>query len=91
MKSKSKIKVLKNNQNDDSYTFITNLDSSPNDNLKVHQPNMESEVNTKEKDMDNLNKIYQKKKVLTNEDLRRASKGLKFNNPSKRNHSAIYE
>ena len=91
MKSKSKIKVLKGNQNDDSYTFIANLDLSPNDNLKVHQSNKESEINTKETDMDNLNKIYKKKKVLANEDLRRASKGLKFSNPSQRNHSAVYE
>ena len=91
MKSKSKIKVLKDNQNDDSYTFIANLDPSPTDNLKVRQPSKESEVNTKETNMDNLNKIYKKKKVLTNEDLRRASKGLKFNNPSQRNHSSVYE
>ncbi|HEU5120302.1 MAG TPA: hypothetical protein VFT71_04880 [Candidatus Nitrosocosmicus sp.] len=91
MKSKSKIKVSKGNQKDDSYTFIANLDPSPNDNLKVHQSNKESEVNTKEADMDNLNKIYKKKKVLTNEDLGRASKGLKFNNPSQRNHSSVYE
>jgi hypothetical protein len=68
-----------------------NLHPSSNDNLKVRPTSKESEVNTKETDMDNLNKIYKKKKVLTNEDLRRASKGLKFNNPSQRNHSAVYE
>jgi hypothetical protein len=42
-------------------------------------------------DEDDLNKIYKKKKVLIEEDVRKASKGLKFNNPSQRNHSSIYE
>ena len=91
MKSKSKIKLLKDNHNYDSYTFIANLEPLANDNSKMHHPSKESEVNTKDTDMDNLNKIYKKKKVLTNEDLRRASKGLKFNNPSQRNHSSVYE
>lgn len=49
------------------------------------------EDNTEITDMDDLNKIRKKKKVLTNEDIKKASKGLKFNNPSQRNHSSIYE
>jgi hypothetical protein len=28
----------------------------------------------------------QEERVLTNEDIKKASKGLKFNNPSQRNH-----
>ena len=40
---------------------------------------------------DDLNEIRKKNKVLTNDDVRKASKGLKFNNPSQRNHSSVYE
>ncbi len=91
MKRKSKIKIIKDNQNNDSYTFVMGLDQPANLNLKVHQNGKESEENIGATDVDNLNKIYKKKKVLTNEDVRKASKGLKFNNPSQRNHSSIYE
>lgn len=92
MKKKSKIRVLKDNQSDNSYTFVMDLKQSIDRNLKTQQTSKESEESyTKSTDEDNLNKIYKKKKVLTNEDLRKASKGLKFNNPSQRNHSSIYE
>jgi hypothetical protein len=67
------------------------LDLSSNHNLQGPLNSKESEVNTGATDVDNLNKIYKKKKVLTNEDVRKASKGLKFSNPSQRNHSSIYE
>ena len=33
----------------------------------------------------------QEERVLTNEDIKKASKSLKFNNPSQRNHSSVYE
>jgi hypothetical protein len=91
MKKKSKIRVLKDNQKDDSYTFVMDLDLSSNHNLQGPLKSKESEENTGAIDVDNLNKIYKKKKVLTNEDVRKASKGLKFSNPSQRNHSSIYE
>jgi hypothetical protein len=91
MKKKSKIRVLKDNQNDDSYTFVMDLDLSLNHDLQGPLNSKESEENTEATDVDNLNKIYKKKKVLTNEDVRKASKGLKFSNPSQRNHSSIYE
>ena len=84
--------MLKDNQSDDSYTFVIDLNQSLNRNLKAQQTSKETEENNiGATDGDNLNKIYKKKKVLTNEDLRKASKGLKFNNPSQRNHSSIYE
>ena len=35
--------------------------------------------------------IKYRRRVLTNEDIRKTSKGLKFNNPSQRNHSSVYE
>ncbi|HYG00767.1 MAG TPA: hypothetical protein VD815_11785 [Candidatus Saccharimonadales bacterium] len=91
MKKKSNIKIIKDNQNKDSYTFVMGIDQPSIHNLKVQQNNKESEENTGVTEVDNLNKIYKKKKVLTNEDVRKASKGLKFNNPSQRNHSSVYE
>ncbi len=91
MKKKLKIRVLKDNQNDDSYTFVMDVDLSSNHNLKVHLNSNEAEENTGATDVDNLNKIYKKKKVLTNQDIAKSSKGLKFSNPSQRNHSSIYE
>jgi hypothetical protein len=92
MKKKSKIRVLRDNQNDDSYTFVIDLKQSINRNLKAKQTIKETEEsNTAVTDEDDLNKIYKKKKVLIEEDVRKASKGLKFNNPSQRNHSSIYE
>jgi len=92
MKKKSKIRVLKDNQSDDSYTFVMDLKQPIDRNLKAQQTSKETEEsNTAMTDDDDLNKIYKKKKVLTNEDVRKASKGLKFNNPSQRNHSSVYE
>ena len=67
------------------------LDLSSNHNLQGPLNSKEAEENTGATDVDNLNKIYKKKKVLTNEDDRKSSKGLKFSNPSQRNHSSIYE
>ena len=91
MKKKSKIRVLKDNQSNDSYTFVMDLKQSIDRNLKAQQTSKETEENNTAATDDDLNKIYKKKKVLTNEDLRKASKGLKFNNPSQRNHSSVYE
>jgi hypothetical protein len=92
MKKKSKIRVLRDNQNDDSYTFVIDLKQSIDRNLKAKQTIKETEEsNTAVTDEDDLNQIYKKKKVLIKEDVRKASKGLKFNNPSQRNHSSIYE
>jgi hypothetical protein len=92
MKKKSKIRVLKDNQSDNSYTFVMDSKQSIDHSLKAQQTSKETEEsNTAVMDEDDLNKIHKKKKVLTNEDVRKASKGLKFNNPSQRNHSSVYE
>jgi hypothetical protein len=90
MKKKTKIRVLKNNQNKDGYTFLVDLDLSSTQNSEV-QLNSKVDENTGVTDVDNLDKIYKKKKVLTNEDMAKSSKGLKFSNPSQRNHSSVYE
>ena len=93
MKRKSKIRVLKDNQkSDDNYTFVTNdISFSATQSAKASLNSKEAEDDTEATDVNNLNEIRKKKKVLTNEDVRKASKGLKFNNPSQRNHSSIYE
>jgi hypothetical protein len=90
MKKKTKIRVLKNNQNKDGYTFLVDLDLSSTQNSEV-QLNSKVDENTGVTDVDNLDKVYKKKKVLTNEDMAKSSKGLKFSNPSQRNHSSVYE
>jgi hypothetical protein len=92
MKKKSKIRVLKDNKNKDNYTFIVDLDLSSAQNSEVDVLSKKAvEENTEVTDASNLNKIYKKKKMLTNEDMAKSSKGLKFSNPSQRNHSSIYE
>jgi len=83
--------VLKDNQNKDSYTFVMDADSSTTLNLEVDIQSLKVEENTIVTDVSNLNKLYKKKKVLTNEDVRKASKGPKFSNPLQRNHSSVYE
>jgi hypothetical protein len=90
MKKKTKIRVLKGNQNKDGYTFVVDLDLSSTQNSEVRLIN-KVEENTGVTDVDNLDKVYKKKKVLTNEDMAKSSKGLKFSNPSQRNHSSVYE
>ncbi len=89
-KKKTKIRVLKDNQNKDGYTFVVDLDLSSTQNSEVRL-NSKVEENTGVTDVDNLDKIYKKKKVLTSEDMAKSSKGLKFSNPSQRNHSSVYE
>ena len=93
MKKKLKIKILKDNQkSDNSFTFViddTGLFSTQN--VKDSLNSKKTEDNTEMTGVDDLNKIRKKKNVLTNDDVRKASKGLKFNNPSQRNHSSIYE
>lgn len=93
MKKKSKIRVLKDIQkNDDNYTFVNDDIRLPIiQSAKASLNNKEVEDNVEATNVDDLNEIRKKKKVLTNEDVRKSSKGLKFNNPSQRNHSSVYE
>ena len=91
MRKKSKIRIIKGNLDNDSYTFVKDLDSSSTQNLELQLNGMETGENIEVTEIENLDKIYKKKKVLTNEDMAKSSKGLKFSNPSQRNHSSIYE
>ena len=52
---------LKDNQNDDSYTFVMDLDLSSNHDLQGPLNSKGSDENTGATDVDNLNKIYKKK------------------------------
>lgn len=65
--------------------------SSTTLNSEVDIQSKEVEENIEVADVSNLNKMYKKKKVLTNEDVKKTSKGLQFSSPSQRNHSSVYE
>lgn len=88
MKNKAKIRIIKDKIHSDSYTIL-NKSETPSS-LKFNTDPEIKEINEKS-ETENLDEIYKKKKVLTNEDVVKSSKGLKFNNPSQRNHSSIYE
>ena len=88
MKKKSKIRIIRDKTSSDSYTFINKSEFSSTLQSDKHQNDLETEEKTR---TENLDEIYKKKKVLTNEDIAKSSKGLKFSNPSQRNHSSIYE
>ena len=88
MKNKNKNRIIKDKANNDSYTFLNK--SEPPSVLQSKKYLGEIEINEKTT-TENLDEIYKKKKVLTNEDFAKSPKGLKFNNPSQRNHSSIYE
>jgi hypothetical protein len=91
MKKKSKIRLIKNNQNDNSYTFVMDENLSSTQNSDSLLNNIKSRENTEINEVGSPDKIYKKKKVLTNKDIAKSSKGLKFSNPSQRNHSSVYE
>ncbi|MDR4491960.1 MAG: hypothetical protein R2685_13840 [Candidatus Nitrosocosmicus sp.] len=88
MKKKSKIRVIKDDTSiSDGYTFLSNDFPSIISSDTQGNPR-EIDAGT---DTEKLDKVYKKKKVLTNEDMVKSSKGLKFNKPSQRNHSSVYE
>lgn len=88
MKKKSKIRVIKDDTSiSDGYTFLSNdFPSTTSSDMHANPLGIEGD-----KDSEKLDKVHKKKKVLTNEDMVKSSKGLKFNKPSQRNHSSVYE
>ncbi len=88
MKNKTKIRIIKDKVNNDNYTFLTASQPPSVLLLNKHLDYIEIDEKTATRSLD---EIYKKKKVLTNEDMAKSSKGLKFSNPSQRNHSSIYE
>lgn len=88
MKKKSKIKIIKDNaSSSDSYTFL-NKEVSLTRSTDIQKDDLQIDDNV---GTEKLDKVHKKKKVLTNEDLAKSSKGLKFSKPSQRNHSSVYE
>ena len=88
MKNKTKIRIIKDKIDNDSYTFLT---ESPPPSVLLPNKHLDYIEIDEKAATRNLDEIYKKKKVLTNEDMVKSSKGLKFSNPSLRNHSSIYE
>ncbi|KAA2281218.1 hypothetical protein [Candidatus Nitrosocosmicus sp. SS] len=89
MKRKSKIKILKDNDKEsDSYTFVEKSIEISTFESNINQEQIGFEEKGESLDLD---KIYKKKKVLTNQDMAKSSRGLKYTNPSQRNHSSVYE
>jgi hypothetical protein len=86
---KSNIKILNDKINSDNYTFI-------NDENIISQHSsityLKSDNNGEEQDMiEKKEDKYKKKKVMSKSENANSTRGLKFVNPSQRNHSSIYE
>jgi hypothetical protein len=91
---KKNVKIIKSydKKNIGNYTFI---DKDIDINMSGFHQNPESNVNNDSSDekysMKDIHKNY-KKKVLSKKEINNnAIKGLKFSNPSQRNHSSVYE
>ncbi|MBA3977682.1 MAG: hypothetical protein H0X50_05760 [Nitrosopumilus sp.] len=85
---KKKIKILKNKLDNDSYTFLNEENAfslKPYD--VFHRDNGLHKKTGKEK----YEEKFKKKKAANKESMAKSPKGLKFSNPSQRNHSSIYE
>ncbi len=85
---KKKIKILKDNSNNDSYTFL-NEDKAFS--LKPYDAFRGNSDLYKKTDKEKLEERHKKKKTANKEGTVKSPKGLKFSNPSQRNHSSIYE
>lgn len=85
---KKKIRIITNKTNSDRGTFLEELDPPSFQNLdgqledKTYNNNTVSDSTTKDK--------YKKKKVMSKNN-NVTNLGLKYTNPSQRNHSSIYE
>ncbi|WP_415310786.1 hypothetical protein [Candidatus Nitrosocosmicus sp. FF01] len=85
---KKKIRIITNKTNSDRGTFLEELDPPSFQNLdgqledKTYNNNTMSDSTTKDK--------YKKKKVMSKNN-NVTNLGLKYTNPSQRNHSSIYE
>ena len=89
---KPKVKLIKDRTNNDDYTFLKDIDSPSTQSSTVSRlSSIEHKENSEINEVDNPDKIYKKKKVLSSKDMTKVSKGLKFTNPSQRNHSSVYE
>jgi hypothetical protein len=86
---KENVKILNNKTNSDNYTFINNEDIISQHSSITY---LKSDNNTEEQDMiGKKEENYKKKKVMSKSENANSIRGLKFANPSQRNHSSIYE
>ncbi len=85
---KKKIKISKDMSDNGSYTFLNEENAfSPKPNDKFQGNNDLYKQTDKEK----FEEKHKKKKAANKESMAKSQKGLKFGNPSQRNHSSIYE
>ena len=82
---KKKIRILKKSGDDITYgTFLNDMDYSISQSANYPENNLIDQTSTG-KSIDK----YKKKKVMNKNNA--ANSGLKYVNPSQRNHSSIYE
>jgi hypothetical protein len=84
---KKKIKILKDRPGNGSYTFLNEEDAISPRPYDIFQENNKFKKADKEK----LEEIRKRKKAADKEGTAKSPKGLKFSNPSQRNHSSVYE
>ncbi len=85
---KKKIKILKDKLDNGSYTFLNEENAfSP----KPHNVFQGNNGLHKKTDKEKYEERHKKKKAANKEGMAKSQKGLKFSNPSQRNHSSIYE
>ena len=85
---KKKIKILKDKSDSGSYTFLNEENAFP---LKPYDGFRGDNGLHKKTDERKSEEKYKKKKAANNECMAKSPKGLKFSNPSQRNHSSVYE
>jgi hypothetical protein len=85
MKKKSKIKIIKDQANENNYTFL--------EDSKINSWSIQSQ----RENSNNLNQGKSKQKPTNTKNIKNISlrqstiKALKFTKPSQRNHSSVYE
>ena len=85
---KKKIKILKDQSDNGSYTFLNEEDALSLKPFDMFQGNNDMH---KKIDKQRYEERHKKKKAADKEDRAKSPRGLKFSNPSQRNHSSIYE
>ena len=85
MKKESKIKIIKDKEIDNNYTF---LEDNRFNSRSLHSQRENLNNIYKEKAKENRNNTKNIKNISSRQS---SSKALKFTKPSQRNHSSVYE
>jgi hypothetical protein len=85
---KKKIKILKDKSDNGSYTFLNEDKAFSPKPYEMFQGNNNLYKKT---DKEKFEERHKKKKAASKGGTAKSTKGLKFSNPSQRNHSSIYE